>query len=361
MVRDATHTLTSLTSCNYEPGYTMPLLECASGHADLAHMPDQARLDMRAGIEAFERRSPMHGMFESDRPVQRMRDDGYVTCHRNPHTPFPGKTSSIAVPIFECGRVVGTLTLAFFASAMSIDDAVARYRADMQATACCLSDELGSGTQSFIASDMPPAIVAAKACAARAAGRRDEVHVSSRAGGGTPAGRRRSSALAGEQRAERCGDGEQVPVREARPGQRQPDRHTVRSLQPGHVDRGHMQQRPHGIERHRAGRGQAFGCHADSARCQYRPSSRRFACPAPTARGNRRPQPPSRSTIRPGCARGRADCASALAGRWRRTRPSRSCRRSAPPPHAASPRTRHRAADESRGRPRRCIASACRA
>jgi len=118
MVRDATHTLTSLTSCNYEPGYTMPLLECASGHADLAHMPDQARLDMRAGIEAFERRSPMHGMFESDRPVQRMRDDGYVTCHRNPHTPFPGKTSSIAVLIFECGRVVGTLTLAFFASAM---------------------------------------------------------------------------------------------------------------------------------------------------------------------------------------------------------------------------------------------------
>ena len=145
VVRDSTHTLTSLTFFNYSPGYTMPLLECASGHAYLAHVPDDERANILTGIETFERRTHMLEMFRGDKLVQSIRDNGYATCHRNPHTPSPGKTSSIAVPIFECGRVVGTLTFVFFASAMSLAQAVERYVGELKAAAAALSLELTQG------------------------------------------------------------------------------------------------------------------------------------------------------------------------------------------------------------------------
>jgi IclR family mhp operon transcriptional activator len=145
VVRDSTHTLTSLTFFNYSPGYTMPLLECASGHAYLAHVPDDERANILAGIEAFERRTQMLEMFKGSKLVQSIRDAGYATCHRNLHTPCPGKTSSIGVPVFECGRVVGTLTLVFFATAMTMADAVNRYASELKAVARTLSDQLTHG------------------------------------------------------------------------------------------------------------------------------------------------------------------------------------------------------------------------
>lgn len=139
MVRDSTHTQTSLTFTNYEPGYTMPMLECASGHAYLAHVPDEVRHSLLDGIEGFERRSTMSEMFRSDKLVRRIREDGYATCDRNPHTANPGKTSSISVPLFEHGRVTGSLTLVFFSSAMSMAEAVRRYVHDLKLTAAAIS------------------------------------------------------------------------------------------------------------------------------------------------------------------------------------------------------------------------------
>lgn len=152
MVRDSTHSETSLSFCNYEPGYTLPLLECASGHAFLAHVPDADRLGMLAGLEALDRRSHMLEMFKGDRLVQRIREDGYATCDRNPHSAVPGKTSSIGVPIFEGARVVGALSLVFFASAMPMAEAVRRYAEDLKATAAAISEEL---TQDRLATAEP--------------------------------------------------------------------------------------------------------------------------------------------------------------------------------------------------------------
>lgn len=142
MVRDSTHSETSLSFCNYEPGYTLPLLECASGHAFLAHVPDADRLGMLAGLEALDRRSHMLEMFKGDKLVRRIREDGYATCDRNPHSAVPGKTSSIGVPIFEGARVVGALSLVFFASAMPMAEAVRRYADDLKAAAGAISEEL---------------------------------------------------------------------------------------------------------------------------------------------------------------------------------------------------------------------------
>lgn len=142
MVRDSTHSETSLTFSNYAPGFTMPVLECASGHAYLAHVPDAERLNILDGLEAVARRSHMMDMFRSDKLLARIREDGYATCDRNPHSAVPGKTSSIGVPIFEGERVAGTLTLVFFASAMSMAEAVRRYLDDMKAAASVISAEL---------------------------------------------------------------------------------------------------------------------------------------------------------------------------------------------------------------------------
>lgn len=142
MVRDSTHSKTSLSFSNYAPSYTLPVLECASGHAYLAHVPDDERLNILDGLATVDRRSHMMDMFRSEKLVARIREDGDATCDRNPHTAVPGKISSIGVPIFEGERVAGTLTLVFFSSAMPIAEAVRRYVADLKASATAISQEL---------------------------------------------------------------------------------------------------------------------------------------------------------------------------------------------------------------------------
>lgn len=142
MVRDSTHTLSSLTFSNYAPGYTLPLLESASGHAFLAHVDDDKRESLVAGLESYERRTPLMDIFKSQRMVQNIRDNGYATWERNPHSQFPGKTSSIAVPVIVNGQVEACITLVFFATAMSMAEAVRRYADDMKAAAQELSVKL---------------------------------------------------------------------------------------------------------------------------------------------------------------------------------------------------------------------------
>jgi IclR family mhp operon transcriptional activator len=142
MVRDSTHSESSLSFHNYAPGFTLPMLECASGHAYLAHLSDDARKNMIDGLALLDKPSHMLEMFKSDRLMRRIREDGFGTCDRNPNTAVPGKTSSIAAPVFEGSLVVGTLTLVFFSSAMPMAEAVARYAPDLKAAAAAISAEL---------------------------------------------------------------------------------------------------------------------------------------------------------------------------------------------------------------------------
>ncbi len=146
MVRDSTHKLTSLTLHNYAPGYTLPIIECSSGKAYLAFCDEQ------------ERRGVLDGMRHLDGPAERMavlltsnekmlndiRDRGYATQARNTYTATPGKTSSLAVPVFQGDRVIGALALIFFASAVSMANAEARYVDDLQAAATKISAALES-------------------------------------------------------------------------------------------------------------------------------------------------------------------------------------------------------------------------
>lgn len=144
MVRDSTHKLTSLTLTNYAPGYTLPLTECSSGKAYLAYCDPEERANI------------LRGMRELDGPAERMavltlhdenlfrdiRAKGYATQARNGYTATPGKTSSIAVPLFRQDRVIGSMALIFFASAMTMRQAQDAFVAELKATADAISAAL---------------------------------------------------------------------------------------------------------------------------------------------------------------------------------------------------------------------------
>jgi IclR family mhp operon transcriptional activator len=145
MVRDSTHQLTSLTLHNYAPGYTLPLGECASGKVWLAFAgPDElAMLQAGLGTEDGPAAGKARLILRNDRLLAQVREAGYATQARNAYTATPGKTSSIAVPLFRDGRVVAALSLIFFASAMPMGEAEARYVAPLKRCA----DEIGRSLQ----------------------------------------------------------------------------------------------------------------------------------------------------------------------------------------------------------------------
>ena len=152
MVRDSTHALTSLTFNNYYPGYTLPLLESAAGRAYLAFMPDDERQTVLDGLRAMDR-APSDGLdvlalFESGFLVNDIRSQGYATKGRNRFNENPGKTSSIAVPLFDEDRLVGALTLIFFASTKRMDDAVKLFLPDLRATAAAIERALSGPIRS---------------------------------------------------------------------------------------------------------------------------------------------------------------------------------------------------------------------
>jgi IclR family mhp operon transcriptional activator len=59
--------------------------------------------------------------------LAQIRAKGYATQARNAYTATPGKTSSLAAPLFRGQQVVGALSLVFFASAMPMRQAEERY------------------------------------------------------------------------------------------------------------------------------------------------------------------------------------------------------------------------------------------
>lgn len=129
MVQDSTHQLTTLTFHNYAPGFTLPLAECASGKAWLAFAEPDDLATVKAGLAQgdgpAERMARL--MLADGGLLQRIRAKGYATQARNAYTATPGKTSSIAAPLFQGGRVAGAMSLIFFSSAMPMREAEARY------------------------------------------------------------------------------------------------------------------------------------------------------------------------------------------------------------------------------------------
>ena len=144
MVRASTHAQTAFTLNIYYPGYTLPILGCAAGKAYVAVADADER---RSILEAVKRHGDSEEraavkQFESPAFIRRQRGQGYATQKHNIHTENPGKTSSIAVPLFQGKDVVGALSLIFFASALKMNEAEARFVPELRATAAAIGKDL---------------------------------------------------------------------------------------------------------------------------------------------------------------------------------------------------------------------------
>lgn len=145
MVRDTTHKMTSLTFSHYFAGYTLPLAECATGKVYLAYCSDEERQIIIEGWKAAESEAGNRGLLllNDDDLIRKIRSDGYAIQFRNAYNAEPGKTSSLAVPLFNNqGSFVGSLALIYFATAMKPDEAKSRYLEPMQACARSIAAQL---------------------------------------------------------------------------------------------------------------------------------------------------------------------------------------------------------------------------
>jgi IclR family mhp operon transcriptional activator len=137
VVRDSTHSMTSLTFQNYFPGDSLPLFSTASGKVHFAFCDPVEREAIVKGLRTFGASDERALAYFSDtiEQAKSVRRRGYATHGRNKHTETPGKTSSISVPIMLGERFVATLNLIFFASAMPMEKAVERYLKPLKETA----------------------------------------------------------------------------------------------------------------------------------------------------------------------------------------------------------------------------------
>lgn len=144
VVRDSTSTQTPMTFNHYYPGWQVPLIQSASGRAYLANCTSEVRHNLIAHIEdsGTEGEIRMLRAFEASGEAEKIRRQGYAAVARTAYSANPGKTSSLAVPIFCEGDVLGTLLIVFFAAAMSTEIAVERYFPLLSETAARIGHEM---------------------------------------------------------------------------------------------------------------------------------------------------------------------------------------------------------------------------
>lgn len=136
---DSTHSETSLTYDLYYPGFSVPVVESASGSLCLALMSPEERADVlyrmrSAGDPPAE---PM-----ADEALRSIQQQGYMALDSEKHNRLPGSPSSIAVPILRDGEFVASLTMIYFATALRQEQAVERYMPLLQHRAQAISEAL---------------------------------------------------------------------------------------------------------------------------------------------------------------------------------------------------------------------------
>lgn len=144
IVRDSTHSISSLTFHNYDAGYTFPVMESACGHAYLAHASAQERATVLSEVAVLDADSPSLPLFAHSPWAENIRHAGYACQDRYPLSLSPGMTSSISVPVFDEGKVTSALTLTFFAASMAMADAVRRFVPSLKETAATLGSAVSA-------------------------------------------------------------------------------------------------------------------------------------------------------------------------------------------------------------------------
>lgn len=147
VLRASTHAQTSLTFNAYFPGYAMPILACAAGLVYLAFADPTESESVLASLSYLEDTESRH-MLQLAREgglIETVRRSGYAARGFNRFTQNPGKTSSFAVPLFQGGQIAGALTIAFFASAIEMKNAVKELLPKLQACSAAITRDLDNG------------------------------------------------------------------------------------------------------------------------------------------------------------------------------------------------------------------------
>ena len=144
VVRDSTSTQTPLTFNHYYPGWQVPLTVSASGRVFLAHSSPEVRKELIAyyRTDAAGAEAATLTAFEEQGEAERIVAQGYAAVARTGYSANPGRTSSIAVPLFIGDALSGTLTLVFFAAAMPLAEAVDRFVAPLRDTAARIGADM---------------------------------------------------------------------------------------------------------------------------------------------------------------------------------------------------------------------------
>jgi len=144
VIQESTHALTTLTFSEYTPGFSLPILSCASGLAYMAYLEEVARQDIIHQIDFDKVDNPAASIIKDrgESYFESIREYGYAFYVRNPHTKDPGKTSSIAMPVFNGDDVAGAIALSFFSKAMHVEDAYEKFAQPMAEAQAKISHDL---------------------------------------------------------------------------------------------------------------------------------------------------------------------------------------------------------------------------
>lgn len=146
MLRDSTHANTSLTFEQYYPGFTLPILDSASGKLSMAFAPEEERLMILKWMRVSQEIDLQYlATAQASLDVERIRRQGYAVQGRNHFNLTPRKTSSIAVPIFMNGVFEASMTMVFFVTAMKLEVALESYLEELKAAAILISHDLSEG------------------------------------------------------------------------------------------------------------------------------------------------------------------------------------------------------------------------
>ena len=135
LIRETTHPASSLSIDYGMVGRRLPILRTAAGRVYLAFCPDNER---RAILDMLNHSRAPEDQFDARRLtalLRRIRVSGHALQDReiNP------KTSGISVPI-RGSRVLGSVSMIWIASALTLDEAEHRYHQPLQTLAAHIAD-----------------------------------------------------------------------------------------------------------------------------------------------------------------------------------------------------------------------------
>ena len=145
MIRECSHRHSPKTLNMYYPGYTIPILGCSAGMVYLAFCGADERDAVRESLAQSGEAGEAFAGKSLERALDTIRRTGFGSFERCHHNANPGKTSSLSAPILNDGVCDGTVTIAFFSSALTTPEAIRDLAGPLRETGGLIGRALASG------------------------------------------------------------------------------------------------------------------------------------------------------------------------------------------------------------------------